>query len=301
MYFSFSIIFNFRAILQVLQCSCIISHIYQYSRHNPGPTVCISHFSLIWVFLAIFHDLQCVFLILHYFQFSCHIPGSTVCISHFSRFWVFLAIFQVLQCSCLIFHIFQFSRRNLNLHIQCVYLVFYVFQCFLPYFTSYCVCFSFSMIFSFIAILQVLQYAFLIFHVFQSFCQITGPTVFVSQFRHFQFPRHTPGPTVCISHFPRFWVFLAIIHVIYCAFLIFHLFQCFSPYSRSNSVCVSFRRVSVSPLIPCHNMCISHFSYFWVFLDIFQVIKCVFLILHAFPFSRHTPGTTLCISPFPPL
>jgi hypothetical protein len=33
---------------------------------------------------------------------------------------------------------------------------FHLFQLSLPYFTSYCLCFSFSMIFSFLAIFQVL-------------------------------------------------------------------------------------------------------------------------------------------------
>ena len=40
------------------------------------------------------------------------------------------------------------------------------FQCSSPYFTSLSVYFSFSVIFSFLAIFQVLQCAFLIFHVF---------------------------------------------------------------------------------------------------------------------------------------
>ena len=33
--------------------------------------------------LAIFHVLKCVFLIFGDFQFSRHIPGPSVCISHF--------------------------------------------------------------------------------------------------------------------------------------------------------------------------------------------------------------------------
>jgi len=162
--------------------------------------------------------------------------------------------------------------------------------------------FSFPMFFNFLAILHVLHC------MFQSFRQITGPTVFVSQFRHFQFPRHTPGPavcishffyfefschtpcpTVCISHFPRFWE-TCISH--------FHLFECFSPYSMSNRVCVSF-------------------STFFCFLTLFQVLKFPFLIFHffkvsshiirpavcvshfsTFQFSRHTPYPTLCIPYF---
>jgi hypothetical protein len=46
----------------------------------------ISHFSRFTVVFAIFNHLQFVFLIFHDFQYSRHIPGPRVCISHFSRF-----------------------------------------------------------------------------------------------------------------------------------------------------------------------------------------------------------------------
>ena len=46
------------------------------------------------VFLAIFHVLECVFLIFRDFQFSRHIPGPSVCISHFSRFLVISSFFK---------------------------------------------------------------------------------------------------------------------------------------------------------------------------------------------------------------
>jgi hypothetical protein len=46
------------------------------------------------VFLAIFHVLQCVFFIFHDFLFSRHDPGPTVCIFHFRTFSVLLTIFQ---------------------------------------------------------------------------------------------------------------------------------------------------------------------------------------------------------------
>ena len=111
----------------------LIFHDFQFSRHIPGPTVCISHFSrfsvissffksssgcfsfsmifsflgifqvLQWtilnfppfsVFLALFQVLKCVFLIFCDFQFSRHIPGPTVCISHFSRFSVISSFFK---------------------------------------------------------------------------------------------------------------------------------------------------------------------------------------------------------------
>jgi hypothetical protein len=45
----------------------------------------------------------------------------------------------------------------------------HIFECFSPYSRSNSVCVSFCMFFSFLAIFQVLQGAFLIFHVFQCF------------------------------------------------------------------------------------------------------------------------------------
>ena len=119
--------------------------------------------------------------------------------------------------------------------------------------------FSFSLLFSFLAILQVLQYAFLILHVFQ-------------------FSHHIPGPTACISHFPRFPVFL--------------------PYSRSYSVCFSFSTIfcflAILQVLPCE------FLIFLIFilLAILQVLQYAYLILHVFEFSHHIPGSTLCISHF---
>ena len=169
-----------------------------------------------------------------------------VCLSHLSRFFNFLAIFQVRKCTFLIFH---------------------VFQCFLPYSRSYSIHFSFLTFFGVFAIFQCLQCAFLIFYVFQ-------------------FSQHIPGPRVCIAHFSRFSVFLticqvihdcvlffsflAIIQVLQWSFLIVHIFQCFSPYSSSYSVCVSFS---------------TFFSFFFLFLFLFlfcfvfailQVLQCVF-------------------------
>ena len=231
-----------------------------------------------------------------------------VCLSHFSRFFNFLAIFQVRKCTFLIFH---------------------VFQCFLLYSRSYSVHFSFLTFFGVFAIFQCLQCAFLIFYVFQ-------------------FSQHIPGPRVCIAHFSRFSVFLticqvihdcvlffsflAIIQVLQWSFLIVHIFQCFSPYSSSYSVCVSFstffsfsfflflffcfvlflpfcRSYSVpftlfhvfqfSCHIPAPTVCISHFLHFTVFFTIFHSLQCVYLIFHVFKFSSHLLGHAVFVSPLP--
>ena len=110
--FSFSMIFRFLVILQVLHCAfhnpgflsfsrhipqkqslCLIFHVFQVSRHIPGPTVCISYFSRFSVFLTIFLVIQYLCLICHLLKFSGHNPDPILRISHLSGFSLFLAIF----------------------------------------------------------------------------------------------------------------------------------------------------------------------------------------------------------------
>jgi hypothetical protein len=101
-----------------------------------------------------------------------------------------------------------------------------------------------------------------------------------------------------IPHFQIF-NFLAICQVLQCAFLIFHGFQCFSPYSRSYSVRFHCPRFSIFCHIPSTTVCISHFQSFSVLLAIFQIQDCMSLIFQVFHFSRHIPCPTVCISHFP--
>ena len=106
--FSFSSFVSFLHISQDLQC-CLMLHVFQFSHHNPDPTVCISHISRF--FTAIFHVLQCLFLSLHNFQcFSPYFMSYHVSVS-FSPFVTFLAINQVLQCEFLFFQVGQFTRH----------------------------------------------------------------------------------------------------------------------------------------------------------------------------------------------
>ena len=144
--------------------------------------------------------------------------------------------------------------------------------------------FSFSSFVSSLNIFQVLKCVCLFFQVFQCF----------SSYSRFY--------SVCVS-FSTFFSFLTIIQVVQCVFLIFHVFtvsrhfpgptvyvsyfpplSVFSPYPRSYSVCFSFCTFSVF---------ISHFS---VFLNIFQVLPCDFLIFLVCQFSRHIPGPTVFVS-----
>ena len=121
------------------------------------------------------------------------------------------------------------------------------------FFKSSSGCFSFSMIFSFLAIFHVLKWTFLNFLPFSGFLAIFHFLMCVFLIFHdFQFSCHIPGPTVCISHFSRFSVilsffksssgcfsfcmissFLSIFHVLQWTFLNFPLFQFSSPYFTS--------------------------------------------------------------------
>ena len=90
--------------------------------------------------------------------------------------------------------------------------------------------------------------------------------MYFSYFTFFTVSSRIPGPTVYISHFLHFSVFLAIFHVIFSFpgdFLIFLVGQ-------------------FSYHISGPTLYISHFSRFSVFLAIFHVIQCVFLILQVF-------------------
>ena len=198
-----------------------------------------------------------------FFSVSRHIPVPTVCISHFTRF------FSV--------------SRHIPAPTVCVS-HFARFSVFSPHSRSYHVSFSFSSFVRFLAIFQVQQCVCLIFHVFDflALFQVLSCALFI--FHIFQFSGHIPGPTVCVSHFARLKVFLAIFWVLEFAFLSFHFFLCFSPYSRSYSVCFSF----------C-----TFFRVFFFFFPIFQVLLCVSLIFHVFQFSAHIPGPIVCISRFP--
>ena len=129
-----------------------------------------------------------------------------------------------------------------------------------PYSMTYSVHFSFFTIFSDFVIFQVVKWMFLIF-------------------RDFQLSRHILGPTVCIFHFSRFSVI--------------------SSFFKSSSGCFSFSMI-FSFLAIFHVLLLSflYFPTFSVFLRIFHVLKCVFLIFRDFQFSRHIPGSTVCISHF---
>jgi hypothetical protein len=303
------------------------STFFGVSRDIPSQTMLVSHFPRLSVFLPY--------------------SRSTVCISHFPSFSVFLAIFHILQCVCLILHLFHCFLPYSRFYSR--HFLFFNFSVFSPYFTCSSLCFSIFMILRFLDIIQALQCAFLIFHiffqfsrhipglqcaflifqVFQSFSPYSRSYSVCPILNVFQFSRDNPCPVVCISHFSIFlavfqvlqFVFLIshdfegvffILQVLQCAFLICHVIECFLPYSRSNSICVSFFTFfSVSHHIPSHTVFefhfprfsvfrhnqdptvyISNFSHLSVCLAIFQVLHGMFLIFK--DFSRFSQYSRSC-------
>ena len=155
------------------------------------------------------------------FSFSRRIRFPTLCVSHFLCFKVFLpcsrsysvhfSLLIIFRVSChypgptmRVSHFLGFSKHHIPGATVCVS-HFPHFSVFSPYSRSYSVYFSFFKFFVFITIFLILKYEFLIFLVSQ-------------------ISRHIPGPTVCISHFSCFSVFLPIIQVIPCVCLTLYIF-----------------------------------------------------------------------------
>jgi hypothetical protein len=279
----------------------------------------VSHFHRLLVFSPYSRSYSVYFLYFTCFTVSRHIQVPTVWLSHFSRFSVFLTIFQVIQWLCLIFPIFQFSHQNpgptvciyhisrfsISRHIPvptvCVFLILHVFQGFLPYFISFHVSFSFSSFLSFLAIFQDLQCEFLISLVGQISRHIPVPRVCISHLHVFQcFSPHSRSYSDCVS-FSLFFGFLTQIQVSQCVFLIFQVFHCFSPYSRSCSVCLSFCTFfSVSRHISFPTMCVSHFHHLSFFLSYSRYYSVHFSFFTFFSVSCHIPFHTVFVSHFTP-
>ncbi|SFW06963.1 Uncharacterised protein [Chlamydia abortus] len=115
----------FLDIFHVLKCVFLIFRAFQFSRHIPGPSVCICHFS-VFSDLVIFQVVKWMFLIFHDFQFSGHIPRPKVDISKFSTFFSFPChISRPKVCIFLIFRDFQFSRHIPGPSVA--FLIFHVF------------------------------------------------------------------------------------------------------------------------------------------------------------------------------
>ena len=217
-----------------------------------------------------------MFLIFNDFQFSWHIPCPTVDISKFYTFFGFPRHISRPKVCISIFRDFQFSHHIPGPTV-CIshFSRFSVISSFFKWSSG---CFSFSMIFSFLARFHVLQWTFLNFPPFSVFLAIFHvlKCVFLI-FRDFQFSRHIPGPSVGISHFSRFLLI--------------------SSFFKSSSGCFSFSMI-FSFLVIFHVLqwTFLNFPPFSVFLAIFHVLKCVFLIFRNFQFSHHIPGPSGIVS-----
>ena len=154
------------------------------------------------------------------------------------------------------------------------------------------------MFFSRLAIFQILQCVCIIFNVFQFSGHIQVLEVHFSFFTFFFVSRHIPDPTMWVYHFScwsiyspysrsnsvcvsssTFFSFLGIFYVLQCVFPILHVFHCFSSHSRSYHVSFLFSS-SVS------------------FLAIFQFLQCLCLIFQVSQFSCHNTVPKVCISHF---
>ena len=204
-----------------------------------------------------------MFLIFYVFQIFHPNPGPNLGISHISHFSLFLTTIQIIQFVFVFYTFFIFHvSRHISL-LPCEFLIFLIcqFSCHIPVPTVGN--FHFSRFLVFLAIFQVLQFAFWYFLIFHCFS---------SQSRSY---------SECFS-FCMFFKFFAKFRVLIWVFLIFQVFHCFSPQSRSYSVCFSFYRFF--SFFAKSRSYFLHFSYFTfsMFLSTIQILQCVLLILIVF-------------------
>ena len=173
----FSTFFSFLAIFQVLQCAFLIFHVFQWFRNFSSRQVDVSHFPWFSGFLpysrsysvhlsffsffrdfVIFQVTKWMFLYFHYFQFPAIFHVLQWTFLNYPTFSVFLALFHVLKCVFLIFWDFQVSRHIPGPTVSISH--FSPFAVISWFFKSSSGCFSFSKIFSFLAIFPVLEWTF---------------------------------------------------------------------------------------------------------------------------------------------
>ena len=150
--------------------------------------------------------------------------------------------------------------------------IFSVFHSFSPYFRSYSVCFSFCTFFS--VSRHIISY-----HVSFSFSSLSLFSLY------YKFYNVSFSFSLLVS-------LIATFQVLQWAFLIFHVFQCFLPYSKSDSIHV----FQFSHQNPGPTLCISHTSHFTLFLSIFKSYSVCDSFSTYFQFSCHNPVFIVCIS-----
>jgi len=240
---SFSVIFRFLAIFQVLQWAFLIFHVFSVISSIFKSSSGYFSFSIIFSFLAILHVLQWTFLNFPPFSVFPAIFHVLKCLFLMIHIFSYFAIFQVLQFAFIIFHVLQYSP-HISLPNDC-YSHFRWFSVFSPYSRFYSVHFYFSCFSKFLVIFHYLMSVILIFPDFQFSCHIPGSTVCISHFSRCSvissFFKSSSG---CFS-FSMIFSFLSISQVIQCAFLIFHVFQWFRHFSSRQMDVSHFQSCSV--------------------------------------------------------
>ena len=124
----------------------------------------------------------------------------------------------------------------------------------------------------------------LIFHLFLFSRHISCHTVCISTFSRFTlFLITTRSYSVCFS-FSTFFKFFTQIQVLIWVFFLFHIFHCFSPQSRSYSLCLYFTPFSYFTFHATflyYHVSFS-FSSFVSFLATFQFLQWAIFIFHVF-------------------
>ena len=124
--------------------------------------------------------------------------------------------------------------------------------------------------------------------------------MYFSFFKFFTVSCHSPVPTVCVSHFSYFSVFLTIFQLLTCEFLIY-----FVSFFRNNPVPIVC--VSHFPCFSVFSTCSRSYSvYFFHFFTFFSVSRHIsgpitwVSFFHVGHFLRHIPGPTVYNSHFSP-
>ena len=144
---SFYTFFSHLSIIQVLRINFSFCTFFCVYCYFPGNTVFVSHFPRMTVLLTKSRFYSVYFSYFRLVTVSCYIPGPIFCVS-------FCLYFSV---SCNISSPTMWVSHLLRLPL------------FSPYSRSYNVSLSVSLLIIFLTVFQVLQWAFLIFHVFQCF------------------------------------------------------------------------------------------------------------------------------------
>ena len=145
-----------------------------------------------------------------------------MCVSHFPRFSVFLPYYRSYSV-CVSFSIFVSFLAIVQV-LQCVFLIFSRFHSFSSYPWSYSMCLSFCMFFNVSRHIPIMWFShFPCLPVFSPYSRFYSAHYSFSTL--FSVSQYSRSKSVCIP-FSTFFSFITIFQVLYCAFLILHVFHC---------------------------------------------------------------------------